>query len=320
MSIQRIRNRLLPKLRHEDAALQAKCDMLNRLYGCSVGRNRGNRTTVGVVFSMDRAIQLHALLESYFICVRNPAPLKVIYRCTSLEHEDAYNELILKFSEKSLEFIKQERREDFRWLVIQSLSHSNASRVFFLVDDIIFVENVDLEHLAEFDTRDFVPSLRLGEQLTRCYTVNQPQPLPNFEKSLILESHFLCWRWSEGALDWAYPLSVDGHIFGREEILALIENTAFDSPNTLEGHLQRHVEYFKGRWGVCYRKGRIVNIPWNKVQSDNNNLHGSIHQNDLLEQWKNGYVIDVGAFLGIRNVGCHQEYDLKLKKRDNRGG
>ena len=48
----------------------------------------------GIIFSMDRALQLCALLESYYENVVNPVRLIVIYKASSIEHLRSYQELI----------------------------------------------------------------------------------------------------------------------------------------------------------------------------------------------------------------------------------
>ncbi len=288
---------------------------LGPLYLNSIARNSRDLSIEGIVFSMDRAIQLYGLLESYFDRVQNPVPLHIVYRATTAEHRRAYDEVFQLLDHLPIKPILQNEKIHFRPIILDLLNQLQTSRVFFLVDDILFIEPVDLQTLTSFDTRDFVPSLRLGNHLTRCYTMNMPQAVPRHEIIQIATDELLIWKWSNGSLDWGYPLSVDGHIFDRQEILYFLQNTDFTAPNTLEGHLQKHLEYFKNRWGVCYPKGRIVNIPWNKVQSENDNLHGTVHQNDLLDHWTKGFCIDVQSFYGVKNLSCHQEFELKLKKR-----
>ena len=126
----------------------------------------------------------------------------------------------------------------------------------------------------------------------------------------------LCWTWQQGMHDWAYPLSVDGHIFSTVEIVALAEHTEFLSPNTFEANLQQYEAFFKRRLGVCYRKSRMVNIPCNKVQTDNANIHGDIHQDELLAKWEHGMRIHYQSLYGMDNKSAHQEIALNYIERD----
>ena len=67
---------------------------------------------------------------------------------------------------------------------------------------------------------------------------------------------------------------------------------------------------------MSFKKSRIVNIPANMVQNEVNNIHGSIHQNDLLQKWFDGWVIDHKKFRGWLNYSVHQEADFKFIMRD----
>jgi len=249
----------------------------------------------GIVFSMDRAMQLHALLGSYRENVINRAKLTVIYRVTSETHDEAYKAVFSEFSELIETVVRQESRESFRELVIGALRKSKVKNVFFLVDDNMFIEPVDLDALANHATTFSIPTLRLGVNLNRSYALQKNQDTPlivtyqNQSNQKKAPTDLLAWRWNEGQFDWGYPLSVDGHIFQRDEILALAESINFDSPNTFEGNLQQFITAFQWRLGICYRKSRLINIPFNRVQTEYNNIHGEVHQDYMLEKWNDGY-------------------------------
>lgn len=284
----------------------------------------------GIVFSMDRALQLDALLSSYRECVRHPAPLHVLYRATTAEHRDAYASVLAEHAQAIAGAVEQRSRETFRPQLLEILDGVKSEHVFFLVDDNLFTERFDLDDLLRVDTRRAIPSFRHGANLAWSYVVQKPQPLPPLYRwngspaaqpeadSRLAQDNrddLICWRWSDGVHEWAYPLSVDGHLFATTEVRILASQAAFDSPNTFEGSLQEFANLYLPRLGVCYRKSRMVNIPWNKVQSDVANFHGSMHQNDLLRAWQRGMRLDYRAFLGVDNESAHQEFDLVLRAR-----
>ena len=62
----------------------------------------------------------------------------------------------------------------------------------------------------------------------------------------------------------------------------------------------------------CYDKSRIINIPVNKVQNFNNNIHGNISEKYLNEQFLNGKIISMENIRELDNTSCHQEIELKL--------
>jgi hypothetical protein len=279
-----------------------------------------NPDITGIVFSMDRAMQLHALLGSYRDQVQNGPKLTLIYRVTSDAHNKSYKEVLDEYADMIQVAIRQVTRESFRGLVIDALSHTKTKNVFFLVDDNLFIEPVNLGELAPHATPFSIPTLRLGENLNRSYTVQQPQAKPLFTEysaqSAGVKSpiDLLSWCWEGGALDWGYPLSVDGHIFQRQEVLAMSESIHFDSPNTFESNLQQFNNAYRGRIGICFRKSRLINIPYNRVQTDYENIHGEMHQDEMLEHWQNGYRIDRNYYYGVINESAHQEIALRMIK------
>ncbi len=268
-----------------------------------------------IVFSKDRAIQLHALLSSYFELTTNPVPIDVLYQASTPAHNDAYRELEELFPKDDLVYFHKQNDNKFKDDLVTILYRQTADKIFFLVDDMLFIEKIDLKSYTSFDTNIFIPTLRLGKNLNFCYTLQQPQPLPHWSNHPECPTEMLSWYWHNGEFDWAYPLSVDGHLFGRWEILAITKMLNFTAPNTYEMALQQFSDIFEPRLGVAYKKSAVINIPWNKVQKEHNNLSGKIHQDFLLKKWQAGKQIDYKKLYGFNNISAHQDVGLNLTNR-----
>lgn len=265
-----------------------------------------------IIFSKDRAIQLHALLASFFELVKGDATIYVLYTISDYEHETAYEDVRKIFKEQNVKFIKE---KDFRRDLIEVLDAISTKKMFFLVDDIIFTEPFELSDFIKYNTKKYVPSLRMGRNLTYAYTTQQEQPLPNFIRDELADNNKFIWKWENGSLDWGYPLSVDGHLFDSREIGTLIKNSNFKAPNTLEESLQLYNNIYKTRYGLCYNKSVIVNIPCNKVQLENNNISGNMTPTTLLSKWNEGYQIDYKKLFSYNNISAHQDIELEFIKR-----
>jgi hypothetical protein len=266
-----------------------------------------------VVFSRDRPMQLHALLSSYFEKAKNPAPVHVLYRASSARFEAAYREVLSFLNDQALSVT---RETSFRDELLRILWTTESEKVFFLVDDLVFVEDVDIADFTSPDTERFVPTLRLGKNLRRCYTGQARQPLPPFLESVVADRDKLCWRWADGKLDWGYPLSVDGHLFGAVEIALMAQASAFAAPNSFERALQGFADLFSDRYGVGYAKSKIVNLPLNRVQhEESRNIAGPVRPEYLLERWEAGFQIDYRSLYGWVNESAHQELPLRLVRR-----
>lgn len=268
-----------------------------------------------IVFSKDRALQLHALLSSYLEKVASPVPVYILYHTTTPSHQKSYDEVVETFSKNNISFKKQGYDNSFRSDLISLLQLVHAKKIFFLVDDVLFIEDFDIEDFVKFDTDKFVPTLRMGRNLNKCYTLQKNQQLPELIPDIINDDDKITWQWDHGVYDWSYPLSLDGHFFSAQEIKTMIPLIDFSAPNTLEDQLQYFRRFFLFRKGVAYNKSRIVNIPCNKVQNEIRNIHGNRHQDLLLEQWQNGYQMDYRQLYGFNNTSAHQEISFRFIRR-----
>ena len=268
-----------------------------------------------IVFSKDRALQLHALISSYLEKVASPVPLYVLYQTTNSSHQKAYEDIIPLFSNHQISFTKQDSDNSFRSNLISLLNCVKSEKIFFLVDDVLFIEDFDTKDFVKFDTDKFVPTLRMGLNLNKCYTIQKDQPLPELIPNIVKDKDKITWQWDQGVYDWFYPISLDGHFFSTQEITTMIQLVDFSAPNTLEDQLQKFRRFFSFRMGVSYRKSKIVNVPCNKVQIENKNLCGDLHQEYLLEQWQKGFQMDFRSLYGFINESAHQEITFKFIKR-----
>ena len=270
-----------------------------------------------ILFSKDRALQLHALLTSYREKVTRPAPIHLLYRSTSQGHQQAYETVVETFSDLFASVTRQEEDGgDYREKLLTILGGITADRIFFLVDDIVFKEETDLDDFVRFDPARFVAEPSPGRPSDPLlYPRSGPAPAA------------VCSRAGHGcgqaflemgrrALDWQYPLSVDGHVFAAEEMRQMARSLDFSSPNTFETALQRFLPRFLQRSGVCARRSRIVNIPFNRVQNDVANRHGNLDAESLLSRFEAGLVMDVTAVYGRVNDGAHQEIDVSFVPRN----
>jgi len=265
-----------------------------------------------IIFSKDRALQLHALLSSYFEHVQDQVPIHILYRSSSAPHRKAYDEVFVLFNSG----IQTVRREtDFREDLLGIMESMKSSKVMFLVDDILFINPIELGGFARLPSQIFVPSLRLGNQISFSYVYQKPLPLPIFIPDILDDNNKLCWIWEQGEMDWAFPLSLDGHIFSRQEIIIMIKNFGFSSPNSLERIMQQFEGIYKKRYGVCPLQSVIVNIPCNRVKADYDYHHGNIHQNFLLKKWEEGLQMNYEKLYHWNNQGVHEEIPIEFIPR-----
>lgn len=260
-----------------------------------------------IIFSKDRPLQLEALLNSYFHYCVNALPPIVIYNAVDDKYKNAYLKLFSQFSDRGV--VALDDSKGFKDCLMYALELIETKQFFFLVDDIIFKKTFNPNKFLNLGTH-FIPSMRMGLHLNKCYTQLKPQPLPDFRN----DGDLYFWKYGKGILDWAYPLSVDGHIFYKEEIKLMTKVLSFKAPNSYESKLQKFRLLYRRLYGACYNESVIMNIPCNKVQSENENHAGDWHQDDLLDLfWTKK--INFLAYENFINESCHQEVALSFKDR-----
>lgn len=284
-----------------------------------------------LLFSFDRAFQLYSLLSSIFdnFLSKEKINITVLYRVSNIEHENSYKEIRKIFELKGVKFVKQETKASFKSDLMNILTGFKSEKVMFLVDDIVITSKIDLDQLLDFDGNYFIPSLRLGKNIKKNYTLQQPLELPPFLDSAMFKQEgnvegLNFWRWKDGGkwkefdLDWRYVVSVDGNIFNLDEMILFIDTLEVKSPNVLENLLDiRYSELLKERIGICFDVSKMVNLPINQVHIEGSvNIAENIKTPDfLLKKWQEGYVMDYKSFYGHISQAPHEELDFKYLKR-----
>jgi len=251
-------------------------------------------SATGMVFSRDRALQLHALLEGWAANARGRAGLVVLWTATA-EHESSYRELSDLWTGR----VRFRREADFRTDLIDEVGSSRSSHLFFLTDDAMLLRPFEISTCLLPDPRRRVFSLTHGNGLDWCFSARKSQRIPPLRED---GAGLLSWSWKDGedGTDWAYPLSVDGKFFSRQEMSLLLSRLPFRNPNTLEMALQVFQPLFARRRGVCFPDPVLVNVPCNTVQTEcENPVTGAHGVRELLLRWKAGDRIRHEEFLGL---------------------
>jgi len=251
-----------------------------------------------LIFSKNRACQLHALLETYRRFVTGDVNLRVLGLATSAEFRRGYAILEERFDGTLLA-----REHDFRSDVFRLLSPSRPYTMF-AVDDQIFRRPVDLNAACRVleDARVLCVSLRLSPDITRCYMSDTDTTPPHFESGV---GEALLYPWRDYAGDWGYPMSQDTTIFRTADLLPLLHRLSWNNPTESEGEMSRHP--LPHPLMACYNEAAAMNVPANLVQqwSPGNRTCGGPPAKELNQRYLDGDVIDVEPMLKLRPNTCH---------------
>jgi len=265
-----------------------------------------------IIFSKNRPLQLYALLESLYSLTdaKDTASVTVIHK-----YDDPYEKSLSELKEKfnHVNFIQQ---ADFKKDTLAAIFASTNQHCAFLVDDIVFKTGVsfkDIVNLISANDGVLTFSMRLGLHLNFCYPSNSDQPVPNGN---VINEIFV-WEWTNGKGDWGYPISLDGHVLRKHDVLKWTSRINFNNPNQYEDYMQATAKMEKiPTHCVCHTSSIIVNLPLNRVQSEYQNRCGDISPEELLEIWQQGKKIDVKAVYKINNTSAHFPISIPLTERN----
>jgi len=267
-----------------------------------------------IVFSKDRAAQLDLLLTSLAVHNNLFKKPKVIYRTSNIEYEKGYD-IIRKYNTAHFQ-----KEQNFYRDVMESVKR--CGRLFcFMVDDQIWLRSgptyLQVKQHMDAHPQAVCLSCRLGRNTTYQYQTQRHIELPEFMEV----GPFLLWdrNTCPHRTNFNYPLSVDAHIFRRDEILTLLEQIRFQQPNQLEGRLQaRRFVNHVGPMMLCPQKSLIVNAVVNRVQDVCANRVGNRpeYKADVMNnRFLSGDRLDLDR-TNLKNIaGCHQEIDLQWASR-----
>ncbi len=247
-------------------------------------------------------MQLDACLASIERFASYGRDVTVIFKATTHEFADGY-ELLSGTTRARLVAQRRTLKEE----TLDAIDPAIPCTVFHTDDDVFFRRPPG----AAAPASGFVAfSLRLGRNTTYCYPLDRVQPLPLFEKL----GPFLAWDWTRAKYDFAYPMSLDGHVFPTALVRPMIERVQFDNPNQLEDAL--HLERYRMPGAMlAFQESCVVSIPVNVVTSTHRNR--SADRADwspavLNQRFLRGERIDLDAMDFSRVNGAHCDIALRL--------
>ena len=259
-----------------------------------------------LVFSRNRPYQLDAFLST---AKKNagisPQDIFVLYK-----YDDEYLECLdtLMKEHEGCTFLEE---TDFRKQVLDWVSESNEF-VSFATDDALFTRafNSDvIEGTLRNNPAVLLFSLRLGLHLDWCYPTNSLQKVPDGQVNFGV----FAWNFRSAEADWGYPLSVDGHVFRKDQLLSMVSAIDFKNPNTLEANLQAWMRAELPPAACCFMKSSYFNSPLNVVQSVYLNRSGNTSVEKLKKDFEMKKRFDTDLCKNFVNVSAHQEFELMEK-------
>jgi hypothetical protein len=302
----------------------------------------------GLAFSRDRALQLEAMLNSFFLQATDTSMVRmsVLYRVSSARHKSQYDQLERQFQDR-VEFVRETsfQRQVLAILDPGSQAHivsgrDRVSKVFhrrgsttveprltaedcalFLVDDSLFIRNFSVSAAARalassVDAAGF--SLRLGSNTIRSYPPDRLQSVPELRR---IDDGFLKFNWTQADGDFGYPLELSSSLYISPTMVQLLKHIEFDNPNVLESKLSLLAPRLTRTLPMllCHEHSVAFSAPLNRVQRVYENRAGTsseLSTESLAALFEQGQRINVRTLDGFSPSACHQEVELAFERRD----
>lgn len=271
-----------------------------------------------LIFSKDRPAQLDLCLNSikknfadskHNIVIHNNSENFVkAHKILQSEHEDVL------FWPQGLSLFKD---------IYAAIASAKYEYICFFTDDNICFSGVPPIPYQVIFSEPYIAciSLRLG--LNICQRSHEGDISPDRIEEHYINGDFISWprtSYLYGSY-WSYSLSVDGHIFRKNEILDMIDELCYlesryhwdQTPNALEGALQRFWTT-SPNFMVAPKRSAMVNSPNNRVQESHpDNRAGDSYAADshfLLGKYLAGQRIKL-EYLNFDNIKCpHTEINI----------
>jgi hypothetical protein len=248
--------------------------------------------TNAIIFSKNRQMQLHLLLESITKYAEG------VFDDVFILYKGDYSLIESRFPDCT--FLPE---QDFRFQLTHLINKMPCEdRVIFYVDDNCLINQMpDIHHMYSND----VISTRLSPDISFCYAL-QSKHTHTF-KSIKHDRLTINWQRSTG--DFNYPMSVDGNVYTAGFLKQLV-NYNYTNPNSLEDAMQNlkpKIECFS-----CYMDASVIGFPVNMVNTTHPNKNESKYEVFDLEQlYQDGQVIDMSK-IGTKFNSVHSDIDFEF--------
>lgn len=266
-----------------------------------------------IIWSKDRAAQLHLLLDSIqqnMTGIFNPY---IIYNYSNDEYMKGYDLLFdgrhcPSYIFDGLTIIKEENFRKDTMLIVGNKTSDNDF-IAFSTDDTVLTRPAEFRRGYMDNVSVF--SLRLGFNTTeQDIHAGTTQPPLNVYKD---EGTTISWNFGDyhPHNNYGYPFGLDMHVYHREELYNLMKYMNFKNTNELETGLFHKKLCISPRIR-SFKQSVAVNIPVNSITQVTR--AGEIHSSTteyLNSEYLKGRRLSLDSLSKEKIVGCHQEIKLE---------
>ena len=262
-----------------------------------------------IVWSKDRACQLHLLLESIAKHAPGLFNVDILYLYSDDQYKAGYEIL----QSKSWQNVNWHYQNDkFKTHTLAFVNNGSNYIAFSTDDTVIYRQSPyhidELSHyLPKSPTECFSFRLGLNTIIQNPFTGELQTPLSRYTK--IKQMVFWNNTLYNPIHNYGYPFAMDMHVFNRSILLELLPLIEFSSSNQLESGLFQYANRII--YMSSFVQSIAVNIPMNNLSGITAIGSKAYTVEELNSLYLEGKRISLSSFnTSIR--GCHQEFDLEF--------
>lgn len=265
-----------------------------------------------VVWSKDRAAQLHLLMESINRFMPNTFVTSVIFKASNQEFAEGYDKVAQEFEGVDFDLLPETADNNLEKLTKEVISDESFDYIAFSTDDTVIFRQPEDNIFRHLHASLATFSLRLGLN-TLAQDIHRGTFQPPLNK-FFWHNGVPCWRFDEYHPNdnYGYPFGLDMHIYCRGIVWPIINDIEFRNTNELESKLF----YKKGLippYMSSFKHSVAVNIPANNHSQIT--LAGKQYPADinwLNSQYLEGKRLNLEKIMNTEVIGCHQEMELEF--------
>jgi len=262
-----------------------------------------------IIFSKNRPLQLTLCLQTllnHCADILEISEITVLYR-NDEEYRKSFDNLMSEFPQISFKSEENFKKDLLSLLVHESnISWGKASpdMVVLLTDDTICTGSFSMKKVIStlVENKDTIGfSLRLGLNTNYCFSLNQLQNIPTTQN---IGDNILKYNWTNAQYDFGYSLELSSSIYPLENIIEILRNCEYFSPNSLESIMSSCCLEDKPNL-LMFEKSVCFSAPLNLVQETHPNRNAGHDPDTFRRLYEKGIRFNATQFDNVTPNAAH---------------
>lgn len=270
-----------------------------------------------ISFSKDRPAQLDLMIRSLVDNFQgfSPESLQVVLSTPKTKLMAETYEMVFRRFPGVTCYLENSPAE-FKPGVKHTLSRVGTPFLLFVMDDDVVSNPVYAGPALrnQFTKETCALTLRLGKDSNYSYTERRgfqwkTLKVHDLQDGQSEASRLMEWDWKSEASEPGYPCCINFNVYPTEWFKWLEPKLEYRGPNSFEGWMSHERHLFPSRM-LAFAEPKIIEIPVNKVQTENANEAGKSHPADtvtLAQKYFDGQQISTSNLYGVHHNSPHIE-------------